>query len=132
LIAVPAVHRRVNGNSLTGFYPGYFSPRLLDDAGCLVPDDKGKLNDLGTDSAGGVIVNVRTANTHGFYPDEHIRVPGNFGFRHLSDFELSGSGEQCGFHDSTISQLQTFDHQFPQAENVAINGGLILTTDEHR
>jgi hypothetical protein len=35
------------------------------------------------------------------------------------------------FHDSTISQLQTFNHQFPQAENVTISGGLILTTDEH-
>jgi hypothetical protein len=34
------------------------------------------------------------------------------------------------YHGSTISQLETFDHQFPQAENVAIIGGLILTTDE--
>jgi hypothetical protein len=32
------------------------------------------------------------------------------------------------FHGSTISQLQTFDHQFPQAEKAVIIGGLILTT----
>jgi len=34
------------------------------------------------------------------------------------------------FHGSIIFQLQTFNHQFPQAENVAIIGGLILTTKD--
>jgi hypothetical protein len=93
LIALAAIHRRVNGNPLTGFYAGHFFADLLDDARSLVPNGEGKLNNLGTDPASGEIMNVRAADAHHFYPDEHVGGFDDFGFRHLSDFELSDAGE---------------------------------------
>ena len=88
-----AIHRRVNRNPLPRFYPGHFWPDLLDDAGRFVSDGERKLDNLRTDAAGGVVVDVGAADAHHFDADEDIGGPGDFRFRHLSRFEFPDAGE---------------------------------------
>lgn len=72
LIASAAGNCRLYGNSLAGLHPLHLVSHTLYNAGSLVPDDKGKLNNLRSDSAGGVVVDIRSANADGFYFDEHV------------------------------------------------------------
>ncbi len=104
LVALPARHRRLDGDTIADLDAGHGRANLLDDPRPLMPDGEGILYDLRADLTLRVIVHIRAAHADPYHADQHILVVIDGRSRHIPHFHLLHTGQHHSLHKSTLSR----------------------------
>ena len=92
--ALAAGHSGLDGDPIAGGDVRHTEADGVDDAGCLVAQDQGRLDDEAADPSAFPVVDVRPADAHGPRPDTDLARPW-LGYRKLFDAQVVDAVEHC-------------------------------------